>query len=153
MGSGCCFMKETNIPNQIGITQNDINKIKGFTGKAEKDFIITDKVSKEYKESLAVNIHPIFNEIYDNNTRHRIKTYNERCIFLKDGGCELPPEIRPIYCRLYPFWLSPDNKHIIVLSSYDCLAQTKSTLSWKAVNEHFNYNEEHLKKLFSELYR
>ena len=151
MGNGCCFMKDLNISNQIGITQSDINKIKEFTGKSENEFIISDMVTDEYLKSLVDNIHPVFNNIYENHTRHRLKTVHERCVFLSQQGCELPVEIRPIYCRLYPFWLSPDNKHIIVLPAYECLAQKKSTLSWKIVNEHFGYTEEYIKNLFSEL--
>ena len=151
IGKGCCLMKATNISNQIGLTGYDIKKIIDFTGKQAEHFMITDTITDEYRESLVNNIHPIFNKIYPNNTRHRLKTINEQCIFLNDKGCKLPAEIRPIYCRLYPFWLSPDNSHIIVLSSYDCLAQARSTLSWTVVNEHFGYTEEYVKKLFAEL--
>ena len=150
-GRGCCFLTDNNTDYQIGISQYDIVKIKTYINQCEGYFIVKEVVTDEFRESLSKNIHPIFDKIFNNNVALRLKTMNGKCIFLKDDGCQLPNDIRPLYCKIYPFWLSADNKHIIVLSSFDCLAQRKSTLSWQVVNENFGYTEEYIRELFYKL--
>ena len=43
-----------------------------------------------------------------------------RCRFLGPGGCVVPTENRPYYCRIYPLWLAGDR--ITVFQSPSCLA-------------------------------
>jgi len=151
IGSGCCFLKDTSQQSQVGILSPDINKIKNHLNIDEDSFIVKDTVNDEFRESLSKNIHPIFDKVFYNNIAFRLKVVDGKCVFLSGDGCTLPKEVRPLYCRIYPFLLSADNKNIVVLSSYDCLAQGKSTLSWRIVNEYFEYNEEYVRGLFEEL--
>lgn len=43
------------------------------------------------------------------------------CRFLRQGGCSLPTESRPYYCRLFPFWMSEGR--LVTFDCRDCLAQ------------------------------
>jgi len=150
-GHGCCFIKENRIPEQIGLFVSDVEKISRYINKDMTYFIIQDSVTNDFREKLANIIHPIFHKIYAHNQRLRLKSTNGKCLFLLATGCQLPIEIRPVYCRAYPFWLSKDNQKIIVLSDDQCLAQKKSTLNWEVVNENFMYTEEELKLILREL--
>jgi Fe-S-cluster containining protein len=149
--NGCCYLKESNRDNQIGLLISDIEKLRDYLNVDIDYFIVQDTVTDEFRESLSKSIHPIFDKIYYNNTAYRLKTVDNKCIFLRDTGCIIPDAFRPLYCRIYPFWLSADNAHIHVLSSYDCMAQNKSTLNWSVVNEHFNYSEEYIRNLFQDI--
>ena len=151
MGLGCCFFKETANNIQIGIFYDDILKIEGFIGQDKNHFIVREEISNNIRESLSKKAHPVFDKIYHKNSSFKLKVVDGQCIFLADSGCKLPEDKRPLYCRIYPFWLSFDNRHINVLSSYDCLAQKKSTLSWAVVNQHFGYSEEYIRELFREI--
>ncbi len=41
------------------------------------------------------------------------------CVFLGDSGCVLPREIRPWYCRLFPFWVVSGK--VSILADEHCL--------------------------------
>jgi Fe-S-cluster containining protein len=140
LGFGCCFVKDSSKNIQIGIFYNDIQKIKDYLNVDEDYFIVRDVVSDNILESLLKSGLPYLENIFYKNTCFKLKTIEEKCIFYTATGCRLPNDIRPIYCRIYPFWPSMDSKNIYVLSSYDCLAQEKSTINWTIVNKHFNYS-------------
>ena len=151
IGRGCCVLKSTDIIYQIGIFYGEIQLIKEKMNMEEWEFIVRDTVANDYRESLSTSIHPLFDKIYYKNTRFRLKTIDEKCVFLTDEGCNLPEDIRPLYCRIYPFFPSDKgDQYINVLSSHECTAQYKSTHSWAIVNEHFQYNKEYLYDLFKQ---
>ena len=150
-GYGCCLLEKQNQKNQIGIFLKDIEIIEKFINISRDYFIIEDKIDLNLKEELIREIHPIFDKLYYKDIRFKLKTINGKCFFLKENGCELPEDIRPLYCRIYPFWPSKNNDFINVLSSDLCFAQAESTLSWKIVNKYFLYSEEYLNFLCKEL--
>jgi len=43
------------------------------------------------------------------------------CRFLGPEGCEIPQEVRPYYCRLFPFWMA--GRDVIFFDSPTCLAR------------------------------
>jgi Fe-S-cluster containining protein len=149
-GTGCCFVYAQSSSDQVGIFLDDIYIIQNHLNVEMGHFIVQDTVPDKYRKSLSTHIHPIFDKLYHNNTRYKLKIIDQKCIFLSRSGCKLPVEIRPLYCRIYPFWFSA-NGNIMVLSSQQCLAQSKSTLSWKVVNEHFGYSEDYLKSIFAQI--
>lgn len=65
------------------------------------------------------NLFPV-NEVH---TRLAI-TDQGKCGFLGDEGCILAKEIRPFYCRIFPFWVI--GKSVSVLESSTCLAQLEN---------------------------
>lgn len=59
------------------------------------------------------------------HSHSRLKTdHTGQCVLLTSWGCLLPPEIRPVYCRLYPFWFKNDK--LAWLSDPLCLAQDQA---------------------------
>ena len=147
-GNGCCYFIPTGENQQIGLFIDDIKKIETFLNIDMDNFITIKEVSQKFIEFLYSTTSPLLDMIFYKNRAYLLKTVEHKCIFLSDDGCKLPIDIRPLYCRVYPFWASPDFKNIFVLSSYDCLAQSHSTLNWKIVNEHFGYTEEYLFDMF-----
>lgn len=59
------------------------------------------------------------------NAHSRLKTdHKGQCVLLTSQGCLLPAEIRPVYCRLYPFWFKNDK--LTWLKDSLCLAQDQT---------------------------
>lgn len=46
------------------------------------------------------------------------------CRFLGASGCSIPREIRPYYCRLFPFWMV--GNEVIIFDSESCLARREA---------------------------
>lgn len=46
------------------------------------------------------------------------------CRFLGPEGCAVPREIRPYYCRLFPFWMA--GNEVIIFDSESCLARREA---------------------------
>lgn len=46
------------------------------------------------------------------------------CRFLGPSGCTIPREIRPYYCRLFPFWMA--GNEVIVFDAQSCLARREA---------------------------
>lgn len=42
------------------------------------------------------------------------------CAFLGPEGCRLPREVRPWYCRIFPFWVR--NSRVTMFTAHSCLA-------------------------------
>lgn len=47
------------------------------------------------------------------------------CLFLGSEGCILPKEVRPLYCRIFPFW-TDESGRITLLEVENCLAQREN---------------------------
>ena len=156
-GTGCCSLRQDNNQGYIGITTEDIKRIKEHLNINQEDFIVEEFKSDEEIKTLIKYIHPIFEKLYANNRCFRLKTIDNHCVFLEKignnqyGACVLPEEIKPLYCRIYPFWMTPDNNYISILTSNECLAQRESSLSWNIVNKYFNYTEIYVKNLFNQI--
>ena len=150
-GKGCCFFKVASESQQIGLFLDDIEIIEKHINKNMDYFIEIDRVSDKFLNDLLSTSYPLFDKIFFRNIRYKLKTIEERCIFLNEDGCELPIGVRPLFCRVYPFWPSQDFKNIYVLPSSDCLAQEKSTINWEIVNRHFGYSKNYLNDLFQQM--
>ena len=75
-GKGCCFFKETEDNIQIGLFIDDIKRIENYLGKPMNYFIVKDKVNNQIKEFLSSTSLPLFDKMFDNNTRFKLKTVN-----------------------------------------------------------------------------
>ena len=86
------------------MTEKDIERITAYTGS--NDFWLLE-APREYLENR-------IRSSFDPNLRKYVlsengKVYtlrhaeNGSCMFLKEKGCELPMEIRPLYCRIHPY--------------------------------------------------
>lgn len=71
-----------------------------------------------------------------------------RCKLLGSEGCMLPREVRPYYCRLYPFWFKPGGMYIFASSR--CLAQREGGTK-KRLMALIGGSEKKLKELYGRL--
>lgn len=151
-GDGCCALSAGGGTEQMfGLTLGEIEDIARASGMEPSQFVVADKVSSEFLAGL-MRIHPVFGQIMPGCARIRLTVDDDgACVFLGAGGCRLPWEVRPLYCRLYPFWFTPDGRLMVLLSD-TCMAQ-KGAMSWREVLARLGEDEERLRGLFERLQR
>jgi uncharacterized protein len=101
----CCEREHIEVP----LTAGDIRRIAGFTGR--NDFYnllpIREELKKVYENPQ--NVRPggeiYVRHLFDAEGRRNVlaKRDSHSCLFLSADGCELPPDVRPLACRLYPY--------------------------------------------------
>lgn len=122
MGTGCCYMKSGDEAFRFGLTLPEMERIVAYTQTHFLDFADVDYIDEKVLSDWITYLHPLFRDIFPNNIRFALKTVNDQCIFLTAEGCKLPVGVRPHYCRLYPFFVTPFAM-ISILRSPTCLAQ------------------------------
>jgi len=118
----CCERNDI----RIGLTNGDIERIALFAacedfyeGKAlEEEFRGKYANPSRYDEGEYIYVTCLF----DDEGRWNVMKRNENqgCWFITPTGCSLPPEVRPLMCRIYPYdW--NDQQEIWINGTY-CLA-------------------------------
>jgi Fe-S-cluster containining protein len=130
----------------FGLTKDEIRDIAKASGLAPGDFVVEDQISRDF-ENLLRSINPVFLETMPGGRRFRLRLnpFGD-CIFLGSQGCVLPRRVRPIYCRLYPFCFTAEDRLMVLLSD-KCLAQ-KGAKTWQEVLERMGDDEKELRRLF-----
>ncbi|MFN2341965.1 MAG: YkgJ family cysteine cluster protein [Desulfonatronovibrio sp.] len=105
----------------------ETSKISGYLGS--NDFFTQEVNDKEFifrlTKLLPLPRKQIFQLFPLDRFHNRLKTNkNGSCFLLRENGCALPEDIRPAYCRLYPFWFK--NNRLTFLKDSSCLAQDHS---------------------------
>jgi uncharacterized protein len=101
----CCERERIEVP----LTPGDIRRIAAFTGR--NGFYRLCPVREDLKRVYEnpENVRPggeiYVHHLFDAEGRRNVlaKRDDHRCSFLSADGCELPPEVRPLACRLYPY--------------------------------------------------
>lgn len=106
------------------MSSEEITQINGYLGK--KDFFAQEKNDREFifrlTKLLPLPRKQIFQLFPLDSSHKRLKTdKNGRCLLLRENGCALPEDIRPAYCRIYPFWFK--DKKLTFIKDSLCLAQ------------------------------
>ena len=70
------------------------------------------------------------------------------CRFLGPEGCEIPLEVRPYFCRIYPFWVA--GREVIIFDSPTCLARRESRTLKQLLNC-LDTNKANVKDLYGRL--
>jgi Fe-S-cluster containining protein len=87
----------------------------------------------------------------DNGYHESLATDNQgRCFFLDSTGCLLPKETKPLYCRIFPFWVI--GKKVGYFNFEICQAQ-KDAGTVQTVLMHFNMNSSQIHLLYDALRR
>ncbi|MCB2189210.1 MAG: hypothetical protein KQJ78_22565 [Deltaproteobacteria bacterium] len=149
-GGGCCRLGHPDDQTKMfGLTPGEIAGITEATGLAPSDFLIHDQAAPDFLAFLD-QIHPIFRRLMPGGQRRRLRVdATGRCHFLGPAGCRLPRDARPLYCRLYPIWFTPDDRLMVLISAH-CLAQTDAR-SWREVLARLGHDEAHFRELFAQL--
>ena len=114
----CCQRAAT----VVALTRGDIERISRFSG--QDCFFELKAVEGDLKHIYANPANCSDDDriyvanLFDREGRRNVlkKKANGECRFLTGDGCQLPPDVRPIVCRLYPYewndrrevWLEPD---------------------------------------------
>ena len=111
----CASRGETCCRNsQVFLTLGDVRRIGRAAGSAAVFFEEAPAIDPAYRAGDEID--PVWNRIFDREGRRRILVFRPEsgCFFLSAGGCRLPPEIRPLVCRLYPY----DYNHVAIKGVY-----------------------------------
>ncbi len=131
----CCCLPPGQEKSFFPLSRNEINEIDNYL--KGNDFFVRETNDRNFLTRLT-KILPapgkLINERFPlDNFHFRLKTYSDgRCVLLTQKGCMLPVDIRPVYCRLYPFWLH--NNRLTFLIDPSCLAQEGNTSLRDLVN-------------------
>ncbi len=81
---------------------------------------------------------------------HMRLAVNEKgdCVFLGNEGCRLPREVRPWYCRIFPFWVR--NGRVTIFTANSCLAFLQARAVQPAL-ELFGLSEKDILRLYGQL--
>lgn len=100
----CCYRSE------VAVTRADMERIKAYTGK--DDFYEVKGVSEKHRGNYSHPGHVPDGDyewvriVFDRDEKRPVVRHQPDCYchFLEKGrGCLLPADVRPLYCRLYPF--------------------------------------------------
>ena len=72
----------------------------------------------------------------------------KRCAFLGSGGCLLPDNKKPLFCRIYPFWFVKGK--LVTFNNNRCLALLK-TSDINELMDMFKVDEKNLRELYAEI--
>lgn len=148
-GRGCCQASAEGQASMFGLTRGEVALIGEVSGLKPEQFSVTDQATPEFLDFLDA-IHPLFRQTMPGGRRRRLKLDEAyACVFLSPQGCDLPTPARPLYCRLYPFWLNPHGR-LMVLRSERCLAQERAR-SWREVMLRLGQDEQTLRRLFARM--
>jgi Fe-S-cluster containining protein len=146
-GAGCCLIIPGCHGDQFGLTRGEIDRIVVETGIPEADFTDADRADPRFMAVLDA-IHPAFRLTMPEGRRIRLKVDVDRCHLLGSEGCVLPEALRPLYCRIYPFWFDA-RERLILLRATQCLAQ-EDAISPYEVMRRLEMDENVLRSLFAQ---
>ena len=144
---GCCLSVPEFSDAMFGLTCSEITRITNETGLMPESFTTANKAPDAFFKA-ACRIHPVFGDTMPEQNRIQLKIIDNRCIFLENDGCRLTDATRPYFCRLYPFWFTPDDD-IFVLASDRCLAQ-ENAMSVSEILFRLGMKKKALKALFDD---
>jgi Fe-S-cluster containining protein len=90
------------------------------------------------------------NELFPEGASHLRLCTDEygACVFLSDTGCILPRPNRPLYCKIFPFWIKDNAIHNFAMPS--CLAQ-KENIGRAGLLRCFNQDENRVRLLYEDI--
>ena len=117
------------------------------------DFLVTMPNSHAFLQALA-HLFPFGGEILRQrfpfgSSHQRLATDAEgRCVFLGETGCVLSDDRRPLFCRLFPFWIVGEQLYIF---EYERCLQIRSAQSLPEILAAFGTTVESLENLYERL--
>jgi len=120
-------------------TLKDAERIAKFLNKKINEVVMLAELSEDDKETelFTDKVHNYYYELTDD--KDRVLQLKQRkdgsCIFSNENGlCGIYP-VRPLICRVFPFWYSNDGEIIVDSNGLTCtiLCGSKDIPSWKGV--------------------
>ena len=148
-GGGCCRASGEGVEYMFGLTRGEIEAVAQASGLEPGRFVVGDRPSPRFLAFLE-SLHPLFLQTMPQGRRLRLLlSESGDCCFLGPQGCRLSLEARPLYCRLYPLFVNPHGR-LMVLISETCLAQ-RGARSWREVMKRLGQDEAGVRELFAKL--
>lgn len=126
----CCTLRaENNEGLPAPVSEPEVVRILGFMENKEVDDFLDKRENSAQLISQMTFLFPdmanAFDLIFPLGGNHmELKTKDDACIFQGNEGCVLPNDVRPHFCRIYPFWFFKGEPHIFQDSN--CLALEKN---------------------------
>jgi Fe-S-cluster containining protein len=105
----------------------EINRIvmySGLGGVGGREFAVRRSNSELFVQKMVDLFPDQLNGVYRvfpiHGQHYELLIEDERCTFHGPCGCELPRDVRPLFCRLYPFWFYGPDPY--VFANDQCLA-------------------------------
>ena len=117
LGASCCEVKEGE--RLATLSRADVERIREHTGLGARRFVgeeyLTEQEAADYEARR-----PLYRGYFRRGpVRWTLLTRAGACVFHERGrGCELPSEVRPVACRLYPFERWPDGSWSVQMGRY-----------------------------------
>jgi len=98
----------------IFVTISDVNRICNYTGLKPRDFSEFSKIPEwEKNKYLSKGRDHIYGLLKDDRIL-QLKKKGEECFFLKGKKCSIYC-VRPMICRLYPYWFKKEEKNLKIV--------------------------------------
>ncbi len=126
MNRSCCTLRvETNDGLPAPVSELEIERILSILeDKKRQDFLDVQTNSSRFVNQMSLlfpHMPKSIQRAFPLNENHfEIKTLEDGCVFKDTGGCLLPEEARPHFCRIYPFWFFDEEPQ--VFQDKSCLA-------------------------------
>ncbi|UIJ36699.1 hypothetical protein [Desulfobaculum bizertense] len=121
-GQCCCEVLPEDIPHCFPLSQADVERIEAATGIPGKGIARQETVPAlvQSLERLFPECKDLLQEKVQIGGQHlRLALEDGACVFLGSEGCTLPRDARPVYCRIYPFWVQKGS--IMVFDTAPCV--------------------------------
>ncbi|EPX65355.1 hypothetical protein D187_000781 [Cystobacter fuscus DSM 2262] len=125
LGSSCCEVKPG---EQLAtLTRSDVERIAAHTGLSPRRFVAEEYLTEEDAAGYEAR-RPLYRGYFRRGpVRLTLLVRAGACVFHERGqGCGLPPEVRPLACRLYPFERWPDGSWSVQMGRYGDLEQARA---------------------------
>lgn len=104
------------------VTLGDAERIARFLGKRPREFLIYAELKDNDKETelYVKRPHGYYYDLAVNGKILQIRDGKKgECLFFEKGACGIYP-VRPLACRVFPFWFSMKGKIIMDNNGLDC---------------------------------
>ncbi len=151
-GKSCC----SHDTGGTFITIEEVARIAKLVGKSPEDvamFVRDDDLKSEddylrYENLFFWEDGKVVPLVYRNHLL-AVRRHGKDCMFLCREGCKLPQELKPGYCRLFPFWFRIENKEVKLfrMGGEDVCVLGEKLGDDMSVLEAINETEEALKRV------
>lgn len=154
MGNSCCTFREGQACDTPTLVSNDeikrildvfplIDKKKAFCEKPNTVSFLSDM-----KDLFPDHEQQLINAYTLNKKHSELAASDTGCRFYTTTGCALPRPVRPLFCKIYPFWFIHD-KPMIFLDKKCLVLQNCSTAD--DIYHALGTNPSRIRQLFDQL--
>lgn len=151
----CCYVSPGNEDCCFPISKAERTRIlKQYEpGIDDENFFAISHNTPEFLDAM-YNLFPgeqnTLGKIFPNGHKHfRLATLNTGfCVFLGEQGCTLAREVRPWFCKLFPFWIK--NGELTAFTASYCLV-AKGAMSPTGMLNIMGQNSDAVREIFNQL--